>query len=53
MADTFMKVLLIVLLRNYTVALETKVTGDDESVPVQNVGPFSYPCVSFKVEAFN
>ena len=31
--------------------LRTKVTGDDDSVPVQNVGPFCYPCVDFKVEA--
>ncbi len=50
-ADTFMKVLLVVLLRNCTVALETKVTGDDDSVPVENVGPFCYPCIEFKVEA--
>ena len=50
-ADTFMKVLLVVLLRYYTVTLGTKVTGDDDSVPVQNIGPFCYPCVEFKVEA--
>ena len=51
-ADAFMKVLLVVLLQNCTVTLETKVTGDDDSVPVENVGPFCYPCVKFKVEAF-
>jgi len=50
-ADTFMKVLLIVFLKHCTVTLETKVTGDDDSVPVQNVGPFCYPCVEFKLEA--
>ena len=49
-ADTFMKVLLVTLLANYSVALETQVTGDDDSVPVQNVGPFCYPCVEFKVQ---
>ena len=49
-ADTFMKVLLVTLLGNYSVALETQVTGDDDSVPVQNVGPFCYPCVEFKVQ---
>ena len=52
MADAFMKVLLVVLLRNCTVALETKMTGDDDSMPVENVGPFCYPCVEFKVKAF-
>lgn len=52
MADAFMKVLLTVFLKHCTVTLETKVTGDDDSVPVQNVGPFCYPCVDFKVEAF-
>jgi len=50
-ADAFMKVLLTVFLKHCTVTLETKVTGDDDSVPVQNVGPFCYPCVDFKVEA--
>ncbi|XP_068678264.1 uncharacterized protein [Montipora foliosa] len=49
-ADTFMKVLLVTLLTNYTVTLETNVTGDDGSVPVQDVGPFCYPCVEFKVQ---
>lgn len=49
-ADTFMKVLLVTLLANYTVTLETHVTGDDNSVPVQDVGPFCYPCVEFKVQ---
>lgn len=49
-ADTFMKVLLVTLLENYSVALETDVTGDDDSVPVQNVGPFCFPCVDFKVQ---
>ena len=48
---TFMNILMVVLLRYYTVTLETKVTGDDGSVPVKNVGPFRYPCVEFKVEA--
>lgn len=52
MADAFMKVLLTVFLKHCTVTLETKVTGDDDSVPVQNVGPFCYPFVDFKVEAF-
>ena len=49
-ADTFMKVLLVTLLENYSVALETDVRGDDDSVPVQNVGPFCFPCVDFKVQ---
>ena len=49
-ADTFMKVLVVSLLANYTVTMETQVTGDDDSVPVQNVGPFCYPCVEFKVQ---
>ncbi|CAH3191608.1 unnamed protein product, partial [Porites evermanni] len=49
-ADTFMKVLLVTLLENYSVALETDVTGDDDSVPVQKVGPFCFPCVDFKVQ---
>ncbi|CAH3164918.1 unnamed protein product [Porites lobata] len=49
-ADTFMKVLLVTLLENYSVALETDVTGDDDGVPVQNVGPFCFPCVDFKVQ---
>ena len=30
-ADTFMKVLLVTLLENYSVALETDVRGDDDS----------------------
>ena len=45
-----MKVLLVTLLENYSVALETDMTGDDDSVPVQNVGPFCFPCVDFKVQ---
>jgi len=49
-ADTFMKILLVTLLTNYTVTLETQVTGDDDSVPVQSVGPFSYPCLEFKLQ---
>ena len=49
-ADTFMKVLLVTLLGNYSVALETQVTGDDDSVPVENVGPFSFPSVEFKLQ---
>ena len=48
MADTFMKVFLIVILKHCTVTLEKKVTGDDDSVPLQNVGPFCYPGVEFK-----
>lgn len=48
-ADAFMKVLLVTLLRNFTVTLETRVTGDDDSIPVQEVGPFCYPCVEFRV----
>lgn len=48
-ADTFMKVLLVTLLTTYTVTLETQVTGDDDSVPVQSVGPFCYPCLEFKL----
>lgn len=51
MADAFMKVLLTVFLKHCKVTLGTKVTGDDDSVPVENVGPFCYPCVEFKVEA--
>ena len=49
-ADIFMKVLLVTLLENYSVALETDVTGDDDSVPVQKVGPFCFPCVDLKVQ---
>lgn len=48
-ADTFMKVLLVTLLTTYTVTLETQVTGDDDSVPVQSVGPFCYPYLEFKL----
>ena len=53
LADVFMKVLLVTVLRSYVVTMETVVTGDDESVPVDHVGPFIFPNVKFRIQEMN